>query len=186
MTNQNMDRPFIPEYDRSTNEQDRFLDYCQRNESLITIYLDSGLTLQGKVLEHDRKVLVLGPMRMAKEPRLIYKNYIALVRAQEVLPLFLEYKGRGNHITRKKAKQAKRRSDLAARSEAKRSPSHVREKPSMTAKAPSRKSEKRGTSHRLIEVAVKKASRRVPAVPTTKPSPLSKRDGDDGRPSEDC
>lgn len=184
MTNQHMDRPFIPEYDRSTNEQDRFLDYCQRNESLITIYLDSGLTLQGKVLEHDRKVLVLGPMRTAKEPRLIYKNYIALVRAQEVLPLFLEYKGRGNHITRKKAKQAKRKSDLATRIGDKRSPTQTPEKPPVTTKARSRKSEKTGAPPGSTEGAVKRATRRIPAAPPKKPSPPSKRDGDDGRPLE--
>lgn len=181
MTNQHIDRPFIPEYDRSTNEQDRFLDYCQRNESLITIYLDSGLTLQGKVLEHDRKVVVLGPMRMAKEPRLIYKNYIALVRAQEILPLFLEYKGRGNHITRKKAKRAKRKSDLAARIGAKRSPAQKPAKPPMAAKAPSsrsEKSEKRGTAPRSIAVAVKRAPRRIPAPSTEKPSSQPKHDGD--------
>ena len=179
MTNQHMDRPFIPEYDRSTNEQDRFLDFCQRNETLITIYLDSGLTLQGKVLEHDRKVLVLGPMRMAKEPRLIYKNYIALVRAQEVLPLFLEYKGRGNHITRKKAKRAKRKSDLAARIGAKRSPTQTPAIPPVTAKASTRKGDKRGAPPRSIEVVVKRATRRIPAPSTEKPPSQSKHESDD-------
>lgn len=109
MKNHQDQRPYIPQYDRSTNEQDRFLDYCQDNESLITVYLESGLTLQGKVVNHDRKVLLLGPMRSAKEPRLIFKSYICLVRAEEYLPLFLEYKGRGTYLTRKNARRIKRK-----------------------------------------------------------------------------
>lgn len=47
MTNEHSDRA-IPQHDRSTNEQDRFLDYCQRNEILIKVYLDSGRALQGR------------------------------------------------------------------------------------------------------------------------------------------
>lgn len=96
------ERKYIPQFDRSTNEQDRFLDYCQRNRIKITVFLESGRPFQGLVVEHDRKVLLLGPMRQDKDQRMIQKSYISLVRAEEVLPLFLEYKGRGNFRTRKK------------------------------------------------------------------------------------
>ncbi|ORL47621.1 hypothetical protein B7H18_31385 [Pseudomonas putida] len=113
MTNEQPDRP-IPQYDRSTNEQDRFLDYCQRNQILITVYLDSGRALQGKIVDHDRKCLLLGATRQEKIPKLIPKSYVALVRAEEILPLFLEYKGRGNHLTRKKARKAKRKAEIGA------------------------------------------------------------------------
>ncbi len=106
MTNQPpKERPYIPQYDRSTNEQDRFLDYCQRNKCLVTVILESGLALQGRVVEHDRKALMLGPLRSNKDVRFISKSYICLVRAEEVLPLFLEYRGKGTHLTRKRSKR---------------------------------------------------------------------------------
>ncbi|WP_439126332.1 MAG: RNA chaperone Hfq (plasmid) [Pseudomonas rhizophila] len=107
MTNEHSDRA-IPQHDRSTNEQDRFLDYCQRNEIQIKVYLDSGRALQGKIVDHDRKCILLGATRVEKIPKMIPKSYIALVRAEEILPLFLEYKGRGNYITRKKARKKKK------------------------------------------------------------------------------
>lgn len=106
MTNQPpKERPYIPQYDRSTNEQERFLDYCQRNKCLVTVILESGLALQGRVVDHDRKALMLGPLRSNKDVRFIAKSYICLVRAEEVLPLFLEYKGKGTHLTRKRGKR---------------------------------------------------------------------------------
>ena len=114
------DRPYIPQYDRSTNEQDRFLDYCERNGVLITVFLESGRNFQGMVVSHDRKTLLLGPMRQEKEKRMIQKSYIALVRAEAVLPLFREYAGRGNHRTRLKAmKEEKRVASAAAASTSK-------------------------------------------------------------------
>ena len=99
------DRPYTPQYDRSTNEQDRFLDYCQRNNCLVTVILESGLALQGRVVEHDRKALMLGPKRSNKDVRFIAKSYICLIRAEEVLPLFLEYRGKGTHRTRQRVKR---------------------------------------------------------------------------------
>lgn len=109
------ERPYIPQYDRSTNEQDRFLDYCERNRVLITVFLESGRNFQGMVVTHDRKTLLLGPMRQEKEKRMIQKSYIALVRAEAVLPLFREYAGRGNYRTRLKAmKEEKRAASEAA------------------------------------------------------------------------
>lgn len=115
MSNEQIDRP-IPQYDRSINEQDRFLDYCQRNEILIKVYLDSGRALQGKIVDHDRKCILLGATRVEKIPKMIPKSYIALVRAEEILPLFLEYKGRGNFITRKKARKDKKRAEQGGKS----------------------------------------------------------------------
>lgn len=103
------ERPYIPQYDRSTNEQDRFLDYCERNRVLITVFLESGRNFQGLVVSHDRKTLLLGPMRQEKEKRMIQKSYIALVRAEAVLPLFREYAGRGNYRTRLKALKEEKR-----------------------------------------------------------------------------
>lgn len=107
------ERGSIRQDDRSTNEQDRFLDYCVRNRVTLTVFLDSGRPLIGVVIEHDRKVLLLGSVRTDKAERLIEKSYISLIRAKEVLPLFLEYKGRGNHHTRKKARKLKSREKAA-------------------------------------------------------------------------
>lgn len=107
------ERPYIPQYDRSTNEQDRFLDYCERNAVLVTVFLESGRNFQGMVVSHDRKTLLLGPMRQEKEKRMIQKSYIALVRAEAVLPLFREYAGRGNHRTRLKALKEEKRAAAA-------------------------------------------------------------------------
>ncbi|MGP0171146.1 RNA chaperone Hfq [Pseudomonas sp. NCHU5208] len=109
-------RPYTPQYDRSTNEQDRFLDYCQRNKCLVTVILESGLALQGMVVEHDRKALMLGPKRSNKDVRFIAKSYISLIRAEEILPLFLEYRGKGTHLTRKRGRReaAQARKDAEA------------------------------------------------------------------------
>lgn len=107
------ERPYIPQYDRSTNEQDRFLDYCVRNAVLVTVFLESGRNFQGMVVNHDRKTLLLGPMRQEKDKRMIQKSYIALVRADAVLPLFREYAGRGNHRTRLKALKDEKRAAAA-------------------------------------------------------------------------
>lgn len=118
-TPQIADRTSIRQDDRSTNEQDRFLDYCIRNRVTLTVILESGLPLIGVIIEHDRKALLLGPVRQNKDIRFIEKSYISMIRANEVLPLFLEYKGRGNHATRKKARKEKTRLKTAAKAEAK-------------------------------------------------------------------
>lgn len=110
-------RPYIPQYDRSTNEQDRFLDYCLRNKCLVTVILESGMALQGLVVQHDRKALLLGPLRAGKDVRFILKSYVALIRAPEVLPLFLEYKGLGTHLTRKAARRSAIKAAMESRKE---------------------------------------------------------------------
>lgn len=174
MNNEHTDRP-IPQYDRSTNEQDRFLDYCQRNEVLIKVYLDSGRALQGKIIDHDRKCILLGATRVEKIPKLIPKSYIALVRADEILPLFLEYKGRGNHITRKKARKAKKKAEEASNAQ----PARIR-KPRPAKAQPLTSSREPGKPARTVEVTVKKAPRAKISAPKKTPSPPSDLKGDDG------
>jgi sRNA-binding regulator protein Hfq len=106
MSTQRQARPYEPVYDRSTNEQDRFLEFCLNTKTPLTVFLTTGQAFQGVVVDHDRKLLRLGPKRQDKEPRAIAKSAICYVRADEHLPLFLEYKGLGNHITRRRVKKA--------------------------------------------------------------------------------
>lgn len=107
------ERTFIRQNDRSTNEQDRFLDYCVRNQVILKVFLESGKALIGIILDHDRKALLLGPLRSDKDIMFIEKSYISLVRANERLPLFLEYKGKGNTRTRSMARKEKARAKAA-------------------------------------------------------------------------
>ncbi|NMY11240.1 hypothetical protein PVE_R2G0942 [Pseudomonas veronii 1YdBTEX2] len=176
MTNENSDRA-IPQHDRSTNEQDRFLDYCQRNEILIKVYLDSGRALQGKIVDHDRKCILLGATRVEKIPRMIPKSYIALVRAEEILPLFLEYKGRGNHITRKKARK-KRKAEMVAIASVGSAPTR-KPRPAIGVKA-CRKPTAPKKVQGAVEVTVKKTMRSKIVAPKEKPSAPSDVEDDDG------
>ncbi|MCU9528359.1 RNA chaperone Hfq [Pseudomonas mosselii] len=176
MTNEQPDRP-IPQYDRSTNEQDRFLDYCQRNQILITVYLDSGRALQGKIVDHDRKCLLLGATRQEKIPKLIPKSYVALVRAEEILPLFLEYKGRGNHLTRRKARKAKRKAEREA------NPPTAPVRKIRAAKTPvamKTNEDTPGKTAAPVKVLIKKAPRSKSLVPKKKnpSSPSEDQDAD--------
>lgn len=175
MTNELPDRA-IPQHDRSTNEQDRFLDYCQRNGIQIKVYLDSGRALQGKIVDHDRKCILLGATRVEKIPKMIPKSYIALVRAEEILPLFLEYKGRGNHITRKKARK-KKKAEMA-RSALVGSTHFRKPRPAISGKVcpPTSPIKVPGG----VEVTVKKAMRSKIVAPKKTPSTPSKAEGDDG------
>ncbi|NMX83860.1 hypothetical protein HBO10_30605 [Pseudomonas sp. WS 5503] len=165
MTNEHSDRA-IPQHDRSTNEQDRFLDYCQRNEILIKVYLDSGRALQGKIVDHDRKCILLGATRVEKIPKMIPKSYIALVRAEEILPLFLEYKGRGNHITRKKARK-KKKAEMLASAQVGTAPIR-KPRPALCGKAsPTPTVPKKAPG--AVEVTVKKTMRSKMVAPKDKP-----------------
>lgn len=176
MTNEYSDRA-IPQYDRSTNEQDRFLDYCQRNEILIAVYLDSGRALQGKIVEHDRKCILLGATRVEKIPKMIPKSYICLVRAEEILPLFLEYKGRGNHITRKKARK-KKNAKMGVNAQGNSTPNR-KPRPALCGKArPTATAPKKVTA--TVEVTVKKTLRSKVVAPKKKPSTPCEVKGDDG------
>lgn len=90
--------------DRSVSEQNRFLDHCHNNGIEVTVYLMSGTHFIGIVVEHDRKSLLLGGRSRTKEPRLIQKNYIALIRPNEPIELFIQYRGMGTALSRRKKK----------------------------------------------------------------------------------
>lgn len=92
--------------DRSEREQNRFLDHCCDNRIEVTIFLQSGTQFIGMVREHDRKCILLGGRSRAKEPRLIMKSYIALIRPNQPIELFLAYRGMGTALQRKKRKEA--------------------------------------------------------------------------------
>lgn len=97
-----------PMIDRSQVEQNRYLDYCLKHKVEISIILISGTHFIGFVLQHDRKGLLLGGKREDKPVRFISKGYIALVRPNkdQDLELFLEYRGMGTFLQRKRQKQA--------------------------------------------------------------------------------
>ncbi len=90
--------------DRSIREQNRFLDHCAHNFVEVTIFLQSGTQFIGIVREHDRKSILLGGRSRAKEPRLIMKSYIALIRPNQPIELFIDYRGMGTALQRKKKK----------------------------------------------------------------------------------
>ncbi|MDD2115858.1 hypothetical protein NP554_29110 [Pseudomonas asiatica] len=97
-----------PMIDRSQVEQNRYLDYCLKHKVEISIILISGTHFIGFILQHDRKGLLLGGKREDKPVRFISKGYIALVRPNkdQDLELFLEYRGMGTFLQRKRQKQA--------------------------------------------------------------------------------
>nr|WP_181377576.1 hypothetical protein [Pseudomonas aeruginosa] len=97
-----------PMIDRSQVEQNRYLDYCLKHKVEISIILISGTHFIGFVLDHDRKGLLLGGKREDKPARYISKGYIALIRPNkdEELELFLEYRGMGTFLQRKRQNQA--------------------------------------------------------------------------------
>ncbi|HFL2870381.1 TPA: hypothetical protein ACGWVL_004781 [Pseudomonas aeruginosa] len=97
-----------PMIDRSQVEQNRYLDYCLKHKVEISIILISGTHFIGFVLQHDRKALLLGGKRGDKPARYISKGYIALIRPNkdEDLDLFLEYRGMGTFLQRKRQNQA--------------------------------------------------------------------------------
>lgn len=85
---------------------------------MLTIYLESGMSLYGHILEHDRKSLLYQPLRPDKPINFIEKSYISLIRADERLPLFLEYKGTGNFQTRQKVRKEKAAAKAALKKKA--------------------------------------------------------------------
>ncbi|HHH9441351.1 TPA: hypothetical protein ACP32N_003290 [Pseudomonas aeruginosa] len=94
--------------DRSQVEQNRYLDYCLAHQVELSIILISGTHFIGIVLEHDRKGLLLGGKREDKPARYISKTYIALIRPNKdvELDLFVEYRGMGTFLQRKRQTQA--------------------------------------------------------------------------------
>lgn len=99
--------------DRSIREQNRFLDHCVMHAILVTIFLSSGAQFIGVVVEHDRKCILLGGTSTAKPktPRMIMKSYIALIRPNEAIELFIQYRGMGTALKRKKALRKARKKD---------------------------------------------------------------------------
>jgi sRNA-binding regulator protein Hfq len=91
--------------DRSIREQNRFLDHCVMHAILVTIFLSSGAHFIGVVVEHDRKCLLLGGKSISRPtlPRMFMKSYIALIRPNEAIELFIQYRGMGTALKRKKA-----------------------------------------------------------------------------------
>ncbi|MCY1432717.1 hypothetical protein D9M71_487240 [compost metagenome] len=88
--------------DRSTAEQNRFLDHCLTHGRELTIFLESGVQFIGVVRAHDRKSLLLGGRSRNKDPRMILKSSIAYIRAAEDLDLFLPYRGMGTALQRRR------------------------------------------------------------------------------------
>lgn len=97
--------------DRSIREQYRFLDHCVENAVVVTVFLVSGAHFIGIVIEHDRKGILLGGKSIAKPklPRMFMKSYIALIRPNEAIELFIQYRGMGTALKRKKALQKARK-----------------------------------------------------------------------------
>ena len=72
-------RPSV-KIDRSTLEQDKFLDMCQRQEILLTLHLEGDVQLNGLVHRHDRKVIEFGGKNPLKPPRLVSKSAIVFAK----------------------------------------------------------------------------------------------------------
>lgn len=102
--------------DRAQIEQSRYLDYCQQRQVEVSIILVSGTHFVGYVVAHDWKTLLLAGKRESNPPRLLSKGYIALIRPNkdEDLDLFLEYRGMGTYLQRKREKKALRKLMAAA------------------------------------------------------------------------
>lgn len=91
--------------DRSSREQNRFLDHCQQKRINVTVFSTSGATFNGIVWMHDRESLLFGGKGKSSEPRLIRKNFIALIVPREDIQLFTEYMGFGTAGTKNRRKK---------------------------------------------------------------------------------
>jgi sRNA-binding regulator protein Hfq len=84
-------RPAI-KIDRSTLEQDKFLDLCQRRETRLTVHLEGNVQLIGLVHRHDRKVIEFGGKNPLKPPRLVAKSAVVYIQETPmVLPASAEH-----------------------------------------------------------------------------------------------
>lgn len=90
--------------DRSTREQYRFLDFCVRHGIAVTVFLSSGANFTGIVIQHDRQCILLGSTSTTrpKDPKVFMKGYIALIRPNVAIELFIQYRGMGTALKRKK------------------------------------------------------------------------------------
>lgn len=94
--------------DRTVREQNRFLNYCLKNDVEITLFLESGTQFIGYIVAFDLKAILLGSKNPSKPNRLIQKSYIALVRPNSPIELFIEYRGMGTARQRKRDKREQR------------------------------------------------------------------------------
>jgi sRNA-binding regulator protein Hfq len=69
--------------DRSTLEQDKFLDICQRQGTKLELYLEGNVMLQGWVHRHDRKVIEFGSKNPSNPPRLVSKSAVAFLKVHQ-------------------------------------------------------------------------------------------------------
>lgn len=72
-------RPSV-KIDRSTLEQDKFLDLCLRRETRLTLHLEGDVQLIGLVHRHDRKVIEFGGKNPLKPPRLVAKSAVIYIQ----------------------------------------------------------------------------------------------------------
>ena len=93
--------------DRSTREQYRFLDFCVGHGIAVTVFLSSGANYTGIVIDHDRTCILLGSTSTTrpKDPKVFMKGYIALIRPNVAIELFIQYRGMGTALKRKKAQR---------------------------------------------------------------------------------
>lgn len=97
--------------DRSIREQNRFLDYCVLHAVAVTIFLNSGANFTGIIIDHDRKCILLGSTSTTrpKDPKVFMKSYICLIRPSVAIELFIQYRGMGTALKRKKAMKKARK-----------------------------------------------------------------------------
>jgi len=81
--------------DRTIREQNRFLDYCQSHRIELTLFSVSGATFNGIIYDHDRETILFGGSGKSANPRLINKQFVAMVIPREGINLFVDYKGLG-------------------------------------------------------------------------------------------
>lgn len=62
--------------DKQGNMQDVFLNACRKEKQQVTVYLTSGVKLQGMISGFDNFCLVL---RRASQTQLVYKHSIATI-----------------------------------------------------------------------------------------------------------
>lgn len=96
--------------DRSHSEQSRFLDHCIKNEILVTVFMSTGIALMGIPRGYDVECLLLGYRNPAKEPLLIYTDFITLIRSESILNLREEFSGAGTALKRKRSRRNQPRS----------------------------------------------------------------------------
>lgn len=83
------------EVDRTVREQNRFLDHCKDKRVELTLFSTTGASFNGIVHDFDRETILFGGSGKSATPRLISKQFVAMIIPREAINLFLEYKGLG-------------------------------------------------------------------------------------------